>query len=110
MADRRRPDRGWRIRKTGAAAAAAVLLLCAEAARAAGPAPPGATSCTGCHPASSKVASPVPPLAGREPAEIVAAVQAFRFGQRYATVMDRIAKGFSEQEIRAIAEWYGAQR
>jgi cytochrome c553 len=50
----------------------------------------------------------VPPLAGEAPATIVAAVRAFRSGQRPATVMDRIAKGFSDDEIAAIAASYGA--
>ena len=72
-------------------------------------APPGATACTGCHPASDKVSSPVPRLAGRNPEDIVQAFQAFRYGQRYSSVMDRIAKGFSDDEVRAIAQWYGAQ-
>ena len=40
----------------------------------------------------------------------MAAMQAFRSGQRPATVMGRIAKGFSEAEIAAIAEWYAAQK
>lgn len=30
----------------------------------------------------------------------------FRTGERAATVMDRIAKGFTDEEIRAIAEWF----
>lgn len=38
-----------------------------------------------------------------------AALAAFRNGQRPATVMDRIAKGFSDAEILAIANWYGTQ-
>jgi len=71
--------------------------------------PPGAASCTGCHAANAKVATGVPRIAGRNPAEIVAAMEAFRSGQKPATVMDRIAKGFSEAEIRAIAEWFGAE-
>jgi cytochrome c553 len=37
-------------------------------------------------------------------------MQEFRAGQRPATVMDRIAKGFSEDEIKAIAAWYAAQK
>ena len=49
-------------------------------------------------------------LIGANPAEIVAAMQAFRSGQRPATVMDRIAKGFTDDEIKAIADWYGAQK
>ena len=36
-------------------------------------------------------------------------MQAFRAGQRPATVMDRIAKGFSDAEVQAIAAWYAQQ-
>ena len=72
-------------------------------------APPGAAACTGCHPAKAGVQSPVPPLAGKSAAETVAQMQAFRTGQRPATVMDRIAKGFSEAETQAIADWYAQQ-
>jgi cytochrome subunit of sulfide dehydrogenase len=98
-------------RAASVALAAAYFLTCA-AAEAAAPAapPPGATSCTGCHAAGAKVETNVPRIAGRNPAEIVAAMDAFRSGQKPATVMDRIAKGFSEAETRAIAEWFGAQK
>jgi cytochrome c553 len=44
-------------------------------------------------------------LRGQNPAAIVAAMQAFRSGERPATVMRRIARGFSDDEIRAIAAW-----
>jgi sulfide dehydrogenase cytochrome subunit len=40
----------------------------------------------------------------------VQAMQELRSGQRTATVMDRIAKGFSDDETRAIAAWLAAQR
>jgi sulfide dehydrogenase cytochrome subunit len=72
--------------------------------------PVGAVSCSGCHPAGARVASPVPRLAGRDRAEIVKAVQDFRSGARAGTVMDRIAKGFTDEEIQAIAAWYAGQR
>ena len=72
--------------------------------------PPGATSCSGCHPPSGSVETKVPPLGNRDPAEIVAAMQAFRSGERPSTVMGRIAKGFSDNETRAIAAWLAAQR
>jgi cytochrome c553 len=52
----------------------------------------------------------VPRLAGPNPADIVSAMQGFKSGTLPATVMDRIAKGFSDEEIKAIAAWYGAQR
>jgi cytochrome subunit of sulfide dehydrogenase len=72
--------------------------------------PPGAASCTGCHSSNAKVETNVPRIAGRGAAEIVAAMEAFRSGQKPATVMDRIAKGFTEAEIRAIAEWLSQQK
>ncbi len=73
-------------------------------------APAGAASCSGCHPASPGVASPLRGLAGLDAAYIVKAMQEFRAGSRPATVMDRIAKGFDDEEIRAIANWYAHQR
>ena len=72
--------------------------------------PVGAAACSGCHPASTRVSSPVPRLAGLDRAAIVRAMQDFRSGQRAATVMDRIAKGFTDDEIQAIAAWYATQR
>src|SRR3954468_20720401 len=75
-----------------------------------GAAPPGASSCSGCHPARSGVETSVPGLQGRKAAETIEAMQAFRSGQRPSTVMDRIAKGFSDAETQAIATWYESQR
>lgn len=63
--------------------------------------PSGAASCSGCHAG----AGPVPGLEGRPAAEIAASMAAFRSGERPATVMDRIAKGFTDEETRAIADW-----
>jgi sulfide dehydrogenase cytochrome subunit len=40
---------------------------------------------------------------------MVAVMKAFRNGRRPATVMDRIAKGFSDDEIAVIAAWYATQ-
>jgi sulfide dehydrogenase cytochrome subunit len=71
--------------------------------------PPGASSCGGCH-ASPGRATTVPPLAGRSAADIVRLMAAFRSGSQPATVMDRIAKGFSETETEAIAAWYASQK
>ena len=86
-----------------------LLGLLASAAAAAEP-PPGATSCSGCHPPTASAETKVSPLRGQNPADIVAAMQAFRSGERPSTVMGRIAKGFSDDEIRAIAAWVAEQR
>ena len=90
--------------------AAIIFSLTSLSAVAASEPPAGAASCSGCHPANAGVQSPVPPLIGKNAAEIVAQMQAFRAGQRPATVMGRIAKGFSDAEVQAIAAWYADQR
>jgi len=91
------------------AAAIGVLSIAAAVVASAEP-PAGAVSCSGCHPASSRVTSPVPRLAGQDRAAIVRAMQDFRSGQRAGTVMDRIAKGFTDDEIQALAAWFAAQK
>ncbi len=91
--------------------AAAIGVLSIVAAMVASAEPPaGAAACSGCHPASTRVTSPVPRLAGRDAAAIIKAMQDFRSGTRTGTVMDRIAKGFTDEEIQAIAAWYATQK
>jgi sulfide dehydrogenase cytochrome subunit len=90
----------------GALAGASLLPAAAIAADA----PPGASSCSGCHSPSATETSTPPRLIGRDPAKIVSALQEFRSGQRAATIMDRVVKGFTPEEIQAIAAWYGAQK
>jgi sulfide dehydrogenase cytochrome subunit len=86
----------------------ALALLPAQAG-AASPPPADAGNCIECH--AARGGDPgLPRLAGRHAGDIVAAMEAFRSGARPATVMDRIAKGFSPDEIAAIAAWYAAQK
>lgn len=98
------------MKATRVSAAVVAVLASIATAFAASEPPAGAASCSGCHPPNAGVPSPVAPLAGKNAVEIVAQMQAFRAGQRPATVMDRIAKGFSEPEVQAIAAWYADQR
>ena len=87
------------------ALALAIPLASADAATPAPP--PGAAACSGCHPASL---GEFPHLGGRSAPDIVAAMKAFRSGERPSTVMDRIAKGFGDDEVAVIAAWYAAQK
>jgi sulfide dehydrogenase cytochrome subunit len=88
---------------------AAAVILTSLAAHAAD-SPPGAASCSGCHAANTNVQTPVPPLNSRSAADIVSQMAAFKSGERKGTIMDRIAKGFSDEETRAIAAWYEQQK
>jgi cytochrome c553 len=71
--------------------------------------PPGAASCLGCH-AAAGAESPVVPLSSLTAEQIQTTMQAFRSGTRASTVMDRIAKGFTDEEVRAIAQWYARDK
>jgi cytochrome subunit of sulfide dehydrogenase len=94
-----------------ASAGVVACVVSGVAALAAAPEPPaGASSCSGCHAPSARADTPIPRLIGRSAADIVAQMQAFKTGQKQSTVMDRIAKGFSDAEIQAIAEWYAQQK
>ena len=94
----------------GRALAAAIGIASIAAAVASAEPPAGAASCSGCHPVSPRVISPVPRIAGVDQVALARALHDFRSGQRPATVMDRIAKGFTDEEIQAIAAWYATQR
>lgn len=52
----------------------------------------------------------MPRLVGRDAGDMVIQMRAFRAGELPATVMDKIAKGFSDTEIQAIADWYAKQQ
>jgi cytochrome c553 len=68
-------------------------------------APPGATMCSGCHSTEGMAV-----INGRSVHYTVSTMEAFRSGDRSATLMNRIVKGFSESEVQAIAEWLAVQK
>lgn len=72
-------------------------------------APPGASSCTGCHSSTRIPDSVIPRIAGRKASDIVQFMREYRSGAWPSTVMGRIAKGFDDQQTDAIAAWFAAQ-
>jgi cytochrome subunit of sulfide dehydrogenase len=91
------------------AIAAAAIVAWHQPLLAASDPPPGATSCSGCHSTAAATAS-IPRLYGRDAVDIAKAMAGFRDGSLPATVMNRIAKGFTDEESRAIAAWLAAQK
>jgi cytochrome subunit of sulfide dehydrogenase len=70
-----------------------------------------ASACAICHGTEGKaVTKDVIPLAGRPREHIATQMRAFRDGQRPATVMHQIAKGYSDAQIDAMAAWFAAQK
>jgi cytochrome c553 len=70
--------------------------------------------CQGCHGIDGyRMAYPevysVPRLGGQHPAYIVKALQAYKSGTRSNATMRAIASALSEQDMAAIAAYYGGQ-
>lgn len=68
-----------------------------------------ALSCAGCHGPEGQSPGTIPPLHGKSEAAVAEALRGFRADQRPSTVMGRIAKGYSDQEIDAVAREISAQ-
>jgi cytochrome subunit of sulfide dehydrogenase len=70
-----------------------------------------AAGCAICHGTEGRAATKdVIPLAGLPREHIATQMRAFRDGQRPATVMHQIAKGYTDAQIDALAAWFAAQK
>ena len=69
-----------------------------------------ASECSSCHASSEALTTAIPKIRGLPEVAIAAALRAFRAGQRPATVMDRIAKGFTDDEIKQLAAYFSSRR
>lgn len=63
-----------------------------------------AASCSGCH-EGAQSSQAIPSLHQRTATEIQAALLAFRSDRRQGTVMNKIAKGYTDAEIEILAEY-----
>lgn len=69
-----------------------------------------AANCTGCHGPSGNSSGAIPTIAGLERAYVVTAMQEFKAGTRQATVMHQHAKGYTDQEIEILADYFSKQK
>lgn len=69
-----------------------------------------ASTCANCHGTGGRSQGVVPSLAGLPKAEIVQKMNEFREGTRTATIMHQLAKGYTPQQIDAVAGWFAAQK
>ena len=89
----------------------AVLMSCFSSAASAQDAQRLAAPCAICHGTDGRAATKeVLPLAGLPRDYIASQMRALRDGQRQATVMHQIAKGYSERQTDAIAAWFASQK
>jgi sulfide dehydrogenase cytochrome subunit len=69
-----------------------------------------AANCANCHGTNGRSRGAMPGLAGRDKAEIVLYVREFRDGKRPSTVMQQLAKGYTDAQIEAAAAYFAAQK
>ena len=69
-----------------------------------------ALSCFSCHGPAGKSPDTIPAINGKTSAFIVKEMVGFRDGKRKSTVMQRIAKGYSDAEIRAMASYLAGMK
>lgn len=90
---------------------AALQIASPAAAQTPASVPPGVliATCTGCHGQNGKSAGAIPALAGQDEATLRQAMLDFKNDRRVGTVMNRHAKGFSDDEISAMAREIAAK-
>ncbi len=69
-----------------------------------------AASCSSCHGTNGVSQGAVPSLAGAAKADLVAKMQEFKSGKRPGTIMQQLAKGYSDEQIETVAAWFAAQK
>lgn len=67
-------------------------------------------TCAGCHGTNGASVGPASPsLAGMAETYIVEAMQGYKSGDREATIMTRIAKGYSDEDFAKMGKFFAAQ-
>lgn len=105
-----------------AAVLLAISTLLPDAARAAStPSAPGASgepvsgsaallasACFTCHGPDGRSSTAIPAIAGQKKDSFIETMKAFQAGQRAPTIMHQLAKGYTDADIAALADYFAA--
>ena len=91
----------------GLAAAASV---CAAEPPAAPAFPYFVSNCFNCHGTEGKFNSAIPVIAGRDKEYLLEALKGFKAGTKPATIMHQLAKGYTAEQVDALAAYFAARR
>jgi len=69
-----------------------------------------AAGCAHCHGTSGMSAGVTESLAGKPQDQIVSTIRQFRDGKKPATIMHQISKGYTDEQMAAIAAYFAAQK
>ena len=69
-----------------------------------------AATCANCHGTNGQArGDTVTPLAGMPAEKLIASFNAFKTGALPATIMHQIAKGYTDEQVKAIAAYFAVQ-
>ncbi len=69
-----------------------------------------AATCANCHGTDGRSAGSVAKLAGQNAQDMLTKLAEFKEGTRPATIMHQIAKGFTDAQLKLIADYFAAQK
>ena len=94
----------------GSALACAVVSVWAQAQPSAAQVRSWAAGCANCHGTNGQAQPGMEALAGVSKDDIVKKMLDFKAGRKPATIMHQLSKGYSDEEIQAIAGYFAAQK
>jgi sulfide dehydrogenase cytochrome subunit len=65
-----------------------------------------AHACAGCHGTFGHSIAPTPSLAGKPEEAFINAMHEFKSGQRVSSIMNRIARAYTDDDIAALAQFF----
>lgn len=69
-----------------------------------------AAACANCHGTEGRALTGMEPLAGANKDDIIKKMTDFKAGRKPATIMHQLAKGYTDEQIVAIAGYFAAQK
>jgi cytochrome c553 len=69
-----------------------------------------AASCSNCHGTQGRALEGMDPLAGVDREKLLKKLLDFKNGRQNATIMHQLSKGYSDEQLAAIAGWFAAQK
>ena len=69
-----------------------------------------AATCANCHSITGKATKGIPVIAGQTKESLAILLKEFKQGTRHGTVMNQLAKGYTNSQLDAVAEYYAAKK
>ncbi len=69
-----------------------------------------AATCESCHSITGKATKGIPVIAGQPKESLAMLLKEFKQGKRNGTVMNQLAKGYTDLQLDAVAKYYAAKK